>query len=522
MRADPRTRRYVPALFIAALGALAAWCSFAAAQATLPTGFSDELVVGGLSQPVGMAFLPDGRLLVIEQRSARFKLVRMGPPATADTVGTVPGVNSTANERGLLGIAVDPGWPARPYVYTHSTHTGNRIRISRFTASGALSDPAGLLSVSGASRHDLLTDLPDAATNHNGGTVRFGPDGMLYVSLGEDAVPAAAQDTVTLRGVILRLDVSQLPDGPGLATLQQITPADNPFASVGSPRSRLIWAWGLRNPFRFQIDAPTGRLLITDVGQQLWEEVNVAGSAGLNFGWPRFEGLVINDANAPLTGTATPPIHVISQPGTGASSVMSAGIYRGAAGSVNSFPSDYEGDAFVSDYYVGFLRRLEQDGAIWSLAPSVAGQPTSEHWGAGFETVTDYALAADGALWYCRQFEVPFTGPGQIRRIRPSGPLAVRETPGTVTFAKPFPQPSEGRVEFAWTLATTARVSLVIHDVRGRSMRELVPQEEATAGPHRASWDGRDASGRAVPPGVYFAQLVVNGRGFTQRAALVR
>ncbi len=522
MRTDARIRRLEPTPLFAALAVLASWCSFASAQATLPQGFTDQLVVGGLSLPVGMAFLPDGRLLVIEQRTARIKLVRPGPPALADTVCTVPGVNSTANERGLLGIAVDPGWPVRPYVYTHSTHTGSRVRISRFTASGALSDPAGLLSVSAASRHDLLTELPDAATNHNGGTVRFGPDGMLYVSLGEDAVPAAAQDTVTLRGVILRLDVSQLPAGPGLATLAQITPADNPFASVGSPRSRLIWAFGLRNPFRFQIDAPTGRLLITDVGQNLWEEVNVATSAGLNFGWPRYEGLVINDGNAPLTGTATPPIHVISQPGTGASSVMSAGIYRGVAGSASSFPGAYEGDAFVSDYYAGFLRRLEQNGASWSLAPPVTGQPTNEHWGTGFETVTDYAIAADGALWYLRQFEVPFSGPGQIRRIAPLPTLSVRETQGSVTFARPYPSPSPGPVEFAWTLAAPARVSLVIHDVTGRHVRELEPPRMAPAGPHRASWDGRDTAGRAAPPGVYLARLVVNGRSLHHRVALVR
>ena len=187
------------------------------APGVVPTGFADQLIAGGFTQPVGIAFLPDGRLLVVEQRSARIKLIRMGPPIAVDTVGTVPATNSAAFERGLLGIAVDPGWPARPYLYTHSTHIGSRIRISRFTANGALSDPAGSILIDPASRHDLINDIPDNAINHNGGTVRFGPDGMLYVSLGEDASPSSAQDTTSLLGVILRLDVSQLPPGAGTA-----------------------------------------------------------------------------------------------------------------------------------------------------------------------------------------------------------------------------------------------------------------------------------------------------------------
>ena len=99
-----------------------------------------------------------------------------------------------------------------------------------------------------------MNDIPDNADNHNGGTVRFGTDGMLYVSLGEDAFPSAAQDTSTLRGVILRLDVSRLPDGPGSAARALVTPPGNPFGSTGGLNARLLWEYGLRNPFRLQVD----------------------------------------------------------------------------------------------------------------------------------------------------------------------------------------------------------------------------------------------------------------------------
>ncbi len=494
----------------------------AAAQATVPTGFTDQLVAAGLSQPVGIAFLPDGRLLVIEQRSARIKSIRMGPPVAVDTVGTVPSVNSAAFERGLLGIAVDPDWPARPYLYTHSTHTGNKIRISRFTATGALSDPAGKIFLDTLSRHDLITDIPDNAINHNGGTVRFGPDGMLYVSLGDDANSAAAQDTTSLRGVILRLDVSQLPPGAGTATRAQIAAAGNPFSATGSPNAKLVWAWGLRNPFRFQIDPPTGRVLIADVGETTWEEVDETSSGGRNFGWPRMEGNAVNNAGAPIVGPLTGPIHVMSHSETGAASVMSAGIYRRLAGAAFAFPVAYEGDAFASDYYDGFMRRLERDGSTWTIAAPVAGQPSAEFWGSNFVAVSDYALGKDGALYYCRQFATPFSGPGEIRRIMGGESVSVETPVPSVSFAKPYPSPSSGRVEFSWSLAARSHVSLVIHDVRGRMVRALVTARQDNAGRYRASWNGLDQGGRAVGSGIYFARLVVDGRTFEHRVPLVK
>ncbi len=446
----------------------------------------------------------------------------MGPPVAVDTVGTVPAVNSVAFERGLLGIAVDPGWPARPYLYIHSTHIGNRIRISRFTVNGALSDPAGSILIDPASRFDLLNDIPDNAVNHNGGTVRFGPDGMLYVSLGEDANPPAAQDTTSLRGVILRLDVSTLPPGAGTATRAQIAAAGNPFATTGSPNAKLIWAWGLRNPFRFQIDPPTGRLMIADVGEITWEELDETSSGGRNFGWPRMEGDVVYNAGAPITGSLTGPIHVMGHAETGAASVMTAGVYRRLAGAPHAFPAAYEGDAFVSDYYAGFLRRLKRDGSTWSFADPVAGQPSAEHWGENFIAVSDYALGKDGALWYCRQFENPFSGPGEIRRIIGAESVSVEPPASTVSFARPYPLPSTGRVEFNWSLAARARVSLVIHDVRGRLVRTLAAPRDDAAGPYHATWDGLDAGGRASRPGVYFARLIVDGRSYEHRVPLVK
>ena len=200
------------------------------------------------------------------------------------------GINGGPDEAGLLGIAVDPGWPARPYVYTHATATSGFVRISRYTVTGDLSNTGnGSLSISTSSRYDLINDIPDDAGNHNGGSVRFGPDGMLYVSLGEDADPCAAQDT-TLKGVILRLDVANLPAGSGGPPPGDlITPSDNPFATtVGWMRASSIL--GLRNPYRIHIDPQNGAVFIADVGQSQWEEIDRADVGGRNFGWPVREG----------------------------------------------------------------------------------------------------------------------------------------------------------------------------------------------------------------------------------------
>ena len=235
---------------------------------TVPTGFVDQPVVTGLSRPVAFDFVPDlpghVRVLVAQQLDAGVRLVRDGV-LLADVL-TVPGI-AAGGEKGLLGIAIDPAFPARPYLYVHGDdESGTSIRISRFTLTGDLSGVGtGALSADPASRFDLIADVPDFAGNHNGGTVRFGPDGMLYASFGEDADPCGAQDSTLLKGVILRLDVSRIPAGPGSAPRAMITPNNNPFVASADSNARLVAAFGLRNPFRFQIDMQRQWLVIADV-----------------------------------------------------------------------------------------------------------------------------------------------------------------------------------------------------------------------------------------------------------------
>ena len=178
------------------------------------------------------------------------------------------------------------------------------------------------------------------------------------------AIGCAAQDTSGLRGEILRLDVSHLPPGAGGPPQPAlITPPGNPFPN-GGLNARLIWAFGLRNPFRFQIDPLNGALLIGDVGENSWEEVDRAPVGGLDFGWSRFEGPASLDPSCTLTEPASAPIHAYYRNGTEAA-IVGGPLYRAPGGAASPFPGEYDGDYFFSDYYQGFLRRLKGSGTSW-------------------------------------------------------------------------------------------------------------------------------------------------------------
>jgi glucose/arabinose dehydrogenase len=511
-----------------ALTCAAALPRFAGAQGSLPTGFSDLAVIGSLDYPIGMAFLPDGRLLVVEQKSTKIRLVVNGGLASVDPVCAVDGVQTLGYEQGLLGIAVDPGWPARPYLYVHCDNLAspaNTIRISRYTVTGDLSFVGnGALSIDVASRYDLINTLPDISSEHNGGTLRFGPDGKLYASIGDDLQGCPAQDDSTLHGVILRLEVNNLPGGAGgPPALGLITPSDNPQVGSSNANTRLIYAYGLRNPYRFQIDQPTGDLYISDVGEVTYEELDRATTGGLNFGWPNYEGPSLYGSSCPAA-IPTGPIFWYDRTAQDAAACIAAGVYRSGPFATNAFPASYRGDCFFSDYYAGFLRRIQLNGSTWSLASPELGQPNSTDWGTGFEWVSDYALGADGALWYVKQFtgSTPAAGTGQIRRIvYQGGGGGGGGGTARVSFAAPYPSPAPGFATLPYTLAAEAQVHIVVFDLSGRAVRHLVDADQP-AGLHQPTWDGKDDDGREAPSGLYAIRLEAAGEVVGHRLMLVR
>ena len=504
-------------LGLTALIALAA--APAAVAQVLPDGFVDEPIVTGLHASACMAFLPDGRVLATQQNNFRVILVDPGPPATTSVVGTVDSV-AWMPEGGLLGVAVDPRWPVAPYLYFHTTcSAGPQIHVVRYGVTGDLDGTGnGIMALDSLSRYRVL-DAPNAWVNHNGGQLHFGADDMLYVSLGDDGRDCEAQRPELLRGKILRLDVLGLPDGPGGPPPQaDIAPPDNPFFAHSDPRARLTWAYGLRNPYSFSIDPPTGRIVIADVGAALAEEINLATVPGLNFGWPLYEGPYQGIAcSNPDTMGVSPeqPIYWYGRPKgvpNASVAVISGGVYRAVPAGPASFPSEYEGNVFLSESTQGFMRRLVFDGAAWQLADSVPGQPSAENWGEDYDGATDFALGPDGALWYAKYTEGGSSQTGAIRRIRWAGTASTPPEPGArLRLERPVPSPASRLASLAWVQPRTAVVTLEAFDVGGARVRRIIPPATFTAGRHTVSWDLEDGSGVRVPPGVYFITLVADG-----------
>ena len=481
-------------------------------EAALPTGFTDQTVVTGLLQPASFAFLPDGRTLIVEQNTFRVRLVA-GGSLHGSPVLTIPDVNAEGHEQGLLGIAVDPSWPSRPFVYFYFDRTPDSvIYLVRYKAWGTLTHPLSTNLILDDPMN-ILIDIPDVTLNHNGGTLRFGPDGMLYASLGDDLDGCSAQDSTRFKGNILRLNVNSLPltgAGPPLKSL--LAPPDNPFPG-GNENAALVFAYGLRNPFRMQIDPLTGKVYLGDVGENTWEEVNEAGG-GENFGWPFREALsaVTADGCSEPGGLGShyydPPIVFYNRTESpGPASVICGPRYRLMPGGIYNFPPEYDGALFFSDYYRGFLRVVVESANGWMPMPEAPGQPDTVNWATEMISVVDYLEGPDGAIYYLKQF------PGELHRIRPAGEIGIGDGSGgeSVRLAlspNPF-RAGRGQLSIQADpelLAEGASVRIV--NASGRMVRELDRTAFEPETGH-GSWNGRDDSGRLTSPGVYF--LVLDG-----------
>lgn len=494
----------------------------APAQARLPNGFALQSVVLGPfdSPPVGFAFLPDGRLLVIEKDTGQVHLAPVGSTASV-VVATLPNL-TTEQERGLLGVAVDPSWPARPYVYFHSTRAGAAIHITMYTAAGDLGDPSSTNLTLG-SPYTLLDDISDLWSTHNGGTLRFGPDGFLYASIGDDSRSCEAQILGSPLGKILRLDVAGMPGpGSGPPAKADLVAAGNPFA--GGDWQRLVYAYGLRNPFRFGIDAASGDLYVGDVGLDVWEEIDAlvqAGYTGANFGWPEFEGPLQDpewhSVDCSLPPPYVDPIHVYPNPPTGVAAVTGGPRYRTDALAPYGFPRAYDGEVFLADFYGRWIRRLTPaGGGAWVVADSVAGQPSALRWADGFGQIADLQQGPDGGLYFA-QFSSGAL-PRGVHRIVNTLPSDIAAAGGRAWIrATPNPASTRGGVVLHYRPAGSEPAHLRIHDVAGRLVRSL---GVASAGGGVRIWDGCDRRGRRVAPGVYFVALATPS-GPTVRSKLV-
>ncbi len=336
--------------------------------------------VAALEGTTAMAARNGTRTLYVTQQPGTVRAIRNGRLLAAPVVDLTARVSQDGGERGLLGLAFSPDGA---HLYVDYTGNDGNTRIDQFTMNGRNADAS--------SRRNILT-VHQPQANHNGGQLAFGPDGYLYVGLGDggaqgDSGPGHvtggnAQSLDTLLGKILRIAPDPSPADAGYSV-----PPDNPF--VGRPDARPeIWAYGLRNPWRFSFDRANGDLWIGDVGQNAWEEIDHVPATngrdagrGDNFGWNRLEGTHAYRGAAPADAVA--PVFDVSHD-TGACAIVGGYVYRGT-----------KIDALRGAY----LFSDNCDGTIRLREPGSGGGVTMHESGLHARAVSSFGQGNGGALY---------------------------------------------------------------------------------------------------------------------------
>jgi glucose/arabinose dehydrogenase len=324
-------------------------------------GLAAELVADGFDQPVVVTSAPGSDDLFVVEREGIVRVVSDGTVAEQPFIDLRDQLLSNSIEQGLLGLAFHPDYADNRTFYAYWTDPDGDSRLARFLV--ADTGPGGTPTADPDSL-EVVLEVDQPAERHNAGMLQFGPDGLLYLALGDGGSGGStAQDTTNPLGSILRLDVDggdpyAIPDG-------------NPFGDE-------IWVYGLRNPWRFSIDEPSGMVYIGDVGQERYEEIDVVAlddGAGTNFGWVEKEGTECFRSGCATDGLTDPVLQYSHDEGC---SVTGGLVYRGPA-----IP-EFVGHYFYADWCGGLVRsfRLSGQGQVtdqfdWTDDLAALGQVTS-------------------------------------------------------------------------------------------------------------------------------------------------
>jgi glucose/arabinose dehydrogenase len=386
---SPKRPRGGPRVMIASLLAVVAGaCTDRVTAPTGPVQLALEPVADGFSQPLYLTSPPgdDHRLFVVE-RGGLIKIVKDGHVLPTPFLDLSAAVRTTGGEQGLLSVAFHPRYASNGYLYVDYTDAAaGATQVVRYSVSANpdIADPGSAVPI-------LSVDQP--YENHNGGLLTFGPDGMLYVGLGDGGSggdpQGNGQNRNTLLASILRLDVDH--GDP------YTVPPDNPFVAEPNARGEL-WAYGLRNPWRYSFDRATGDLYIGDVGQDAHEEVDVqpaASPGGLDYGWNVMEGFSCYDppTGCSMTGLTLP---VLDYPHTDGCSITGGYVYRGS-----DFPS-LQGRYFFADYCGTWIKSfVVANGQVTDLEDHSADVGPVRHVSSFGEDAAGelYVVSLDGSVW---------------------------------------------------------------------------------------------------------------------------
>ncbi len=383
---------------------------------------------------------------------------------------------------GFQSFAFHPDYVNNGHIYVgYSAENPLRLVIERYTVSATDSNAIDTTTV------QTLLEVQKDNIYHNGMTLLFGPnDGYLYISLGDDGSPGKPMDLTNLNGSILRIDV----DNPSGGNNYGI-PADNPFVGNVNGWHEEIYAYGLRNPWRVGPDVVTGEIYIGDVGNDVWEEIDLLEKEA-NYGYPYMEGpdcLYLSPCDT--TGlNLTPPIHAYDH--SLGVTVIGGPVYRG---------SKHPG-------IVGWLLWLDYfSGRIWGADLSLPEFiPVRLYSNGQFNGVMSFGFDADNEIYLCNEN-------GRIYKLEgdyPWSPVGVTPQAPQGTIAGNYPNPFNPTTTIQYSISVSAAVRLDIVNVAGQLVRSF-REPLATAGSHDVTWDGNDQSGVAMPSGVYFSRLYVDG-----------
>jgi uncharacterized repeat protein (TIGR01451 family) len=368
-----------------------------ASARSIANGLDIDLVIhsSGFRAPVDISApeAPWDERLFISERRGLVHIVYADGQRSSTPFLDIQAKVVAGSERGLLAVTFDPLFAKNGRFYALYSRAGDGATvIARYGVShpnASFADPDSELVL-------LVVDQP--YTNHNGGDLRFGPDGLLYISLGDGGSGGdpdnRAQDLTTLLGKILRIDVDPTgghpPDCGSMAALTYSIPADNPFRDGSGGDCDEIWASGLRNPWRISLDAVSMDIFVSDVGQNRWEEVNIlplVDSKGANFGWRCFEGAErfnSSGCSSDLTAYEFPSFSYPHGPPDNHCSVIGGDVYRGGR-----FPS-MTGRYFVSDFC---------SGELWDLVRSSPSDWISTTHGSMVSRPSTFGVGADGEMY---------------------------------------------------------------------------------------------------------------------------
>ena len=305
----------------------------------------------GFSSPTTITHAGDSRIFVLEQDGV-IKIIESGNVTTFMDIkqrvsSPADNLNTYDDELGLLGLAFDPDFTNNGYFYINYTDNDLNTKISRFSLDNSNSN------LGDSNSEELVIEIEQPYSNHNGGCIAFGPDGYLYIGMGDGGSggdpQGFGQNMTSLLGKILRIDVSTLP---------YTVPDSNPF--VGNNNySPEIWASGMRNPWKFSFDSETGDLWIGDVGQNAWEEIDFQSAnsqGGENYGWNCYEGFASFE-NSGCNDTYADPVHTYENNGYPNDCSVTGGIvYRG------SLYPNFDGHYVFGDYCTGKIFTLSDQG----------------------------------------------------------------------------------------------------------------------------------------------------------------